>query len=142
MPGGGVAAGVLAEGGAKVLLVERAPVHTNAELRGDHIRGKRAGLGQPTASPGPGHPRMIVQPDGSIRDVPSVEHGTWGLNAMTLGGGTRVWQGMSWRFMPEDFAMASTYGVPDGSSLTDWPFGYDELAPYYERAEWEIGVSG
>ena len=140
--GGGVAAGVLAEGGAKVLLVERAPVHTNADLRGDHIRGKRPGLGQPTASPGPGHPRMIVQPDGSVREVPSVEHGTWGLNAMTLGGGTRVWQGMSWRFMPEDFAMASTYGVPVGSSLTDWPFGYDELAPYYERAEWEIGVSG
>ena len=61
---------------------------------------------------------------------------------MALGGGTRVWQGMAWRFMPEDFAMASTYGVPEGSTLADWPFGYDELAPYYERAEWEIGVSG
>ncbi|HVY52369.1 MAG TPA: GMC family oxidoreductase, partial [Devosia sp.] len=38
--------------------------------------------------------------------------------------------------------MASRYGVPAGSSLTDWPIGYDDLAPYYEQAEWEIGVSG
>ena len=38
--------------------------------------------------------------------------------------------------------MASRYGVPAGSSLTDWPITYDDLAPYYEQAEWEIGVSG
>jgi choline dehydrogenase-like flavoprotein len=37
---------------------------------------------------------------------------------------------------------ASTYGVPDGSSLADWPIGYDDLEPFYRRAEWEIGVSG
>ena len=92
--GGGTLAHALAPTGKRVLLLERAPVHTNADLRGDHIRGKRPGLGQPTASPGPGHPRMIVQPDGSVREVPSVEHVPWGLNAMTLGGGTRVWQGM------------------------------------------------
>ena len=140
--GGGVAAGVLAEGGARVLLLERAPAHTNAELRGDHFRGKRVGLTQVTASPGPGHPRVIVQPDGSVLEAQSFEHATWGLNAMAVGGGTRVWQGMAWRFMPEDFAMASTYGAPEGSTLADWPFGYEELAPYYERAEWEIGVAG
>ncbi|MGH3374834.1 MAG: GMC oxidoreductase [Actinoallomurus sp.] len=140
--GGGITAGVLAEGGARVLLLERAPAHTNHELRGDHFRGKRAGLTQVTASPGPGHPRVIVQPDGSLLEVPSADHEWWGHNAMAVGGGTRVWQGMAWRFMPEDFAMASTYGVPEGSTLADWPFGYDELAPYYERAEWEIGVAG
>jgi choline dehydrogenase-like flavoprotein len=140
--GGGVTAGVLAEGGARVLLLERAPAHTNHELRGDHFRGKRAALTQVTASPGPGHPRVIVQPDGSLLEVPSADHELWGHNAMAVGGGTRVWQGMAWRFMAEDFAMASTYGVPEGSTVADWPFGYDELAPYYDRAEWEIGVAG
>jgi choline dehydrogenase-like flavoprotein len=38
--------------------------------------------------------------------------------------------------------MASVYGVPEGSSLADWPIDYAELAPFYERAEWEIGVAG
>ena len=61
---------------------------------------------------------------------------------MAVGGGTRVYGAQAWRFLPTDFAMASTYGVPPGSSLADWPIGYDDLAPYYERAEWEIGVAG
>ena len=38
--------------------------------------------------------------------------------------------------------MASVYGVPEGSSLADWPLDYADLAPYYERAEWEVGVAG
>jgi len=140
--GGGVVAGVLAEGGLRVLLVERATAHTSAELRGDHFRGKRPGLYPPTAGPGPGNPRVIVGSDGSAHEIPAEQTGLWGLNAMTVGGGTRLWLGMAWRFHREDFVMASTYGVPDGSTLADWPIAYDDLAPYYERAEWEIGVSG
>lgn len=68
--------------------------------------------------------------------------GDYGLIANTLGGGTRLWQGMAWRFYEEDFRMASTYGVPEDSTVVDWPFDYDELAPYYDRVEWELGVAG
>ena len=32
-------------------------------------------------------------------------------------------------------------GVP-GTGLVDWPITYDELEPYYTKAEWELGVSG
>jgi choline dehydrogenase-like flavoprotein len=59
-----------------------------------------------------------------------------------VGGGTTVYGAQSWRFMEKDFRMASTYGVPEGSSLADWPISYEEMEPYYERAEWEIGVAG
>jgi choline dehydrogenase-like flavoprotein len=38
--------------------------------------------------------------------------------------------------------MASTYGIPEGSSLADWPLSYDDLEPFYERAEWELGAAG
>jgi len=38
--------------------------------------------------------------------------------------------------------MRSTYGVPTGSSLEDWPISYDDLEPFYEKAEYEIGISG
>ena len=66
----------------------------------------------------------------------------YGSNADTFGGGTRVYGAQAWRFMPEDFAMASTYGVPEGSALADWPIGYDEMEPFYTQAEYEIGVCG
>jgi choline dehydrogenase-like flavoprotein len=38
--------------------------------------------------------------------------------------------------------MRSIYGAPAGSSLEDWPISYDDLEPYYEKAEYEIGISG
>ena len=44
--------------------------------------------------------------------------------------------------MPQDFRMRSTYGAVEGSTLDDWPISYDDLEPWYEKAEYEIGVSG
>jgi choline dehydrogenase-like flavoprotein len=38
--------------------------------------------------------------------------------------------------------MRSIYGSPDGSTLDDWPIAYDDLEPFYEKAEYEIGVAG
>jgi choline dehydrogenase-like flavoprotein len=49
---------------------------------------------------------------------------------------------MAWRYMEKDFRMRSTYGAPEGSTLEDWPIGYADLEPFYERAEREVGVSG
>ena len=38
-------------------------------------------------------------------------------------------------------------GLPHGldataSPFADWPIGYEDLEPYYDRVEWEIGVCG
>ncbi|GMA35877.1 GMC oxidoreductase [Demequina litorisediminis] len=66
----------------------------------------------------------------------------WSIGAFGLGGGTRVSGAQAWRYAPQDFALASTYGVPERSSLADWPVTYDELEPYYAHAEFEWGVSG
>lgn len=141
--GGGVAAAELSEAGRHVLLLERAPPHRNSDLRGNHLQGKRLAEYEVTAGPGVGHPRVLEHADGSTSLLPGERSGNdYGLVAMTLGGGTRVWQGMSWRFYPEDFQMAEVYGRPDGSTLADWPFDYDELEPYYDRVEWELGVCG
>ena len=32
--------------------------------------------------------------------------------------------------------------IPEDSSLVDWPLSYAELEPYYDRAEYELGISG
>ena len=69
---------------------------------------------------------------------------------MNAVGGTAVhYWAQSWRLNPWDFQVVSEtarrYGrskIPANSTVEDWPFGYDELEPYYDRVEREIGVSG
>ena len=69
---------------------------------------------------------------------------------MNAVGGTAVhYWAQSWRLNPWDFQVVSEttrrYGrskIPSNSTVEDWPFGYDELEPYYDRVEREIGVSG
>lgn len=142
-PGGGVAAQVLTQAGKHVLLVERARQLPNEALRGDHLHGKRNAVYASSVGPGAGHPRVALLQDGGELVVDGDgDAAMYGLNADAFGGGTRVWQGMAWRFMPDDFRMASVYGNPDGASLVDWPIDYIDMEPYYSRAERELGVSG
>jgi gluconate 2-dehydrogenase alpha chain len=65
------------------------------------------------------------------------------------GGGTVHYGALSWRFHEDDFRVRSNtiarYGakaIPEDSSLIDWPLSYADLEPYYDRAEYELGVSG
>jgi choline dehydrogenase-like flavoprotein len=84
---------------------------------------------------------VFVDPEHNVHTVRPHER-YYHNNAACVGGGTRVYGAQAWRFMPADFRMASTYGVPEGSSLADWPISYDELEPFYDLAEWELGAAG
>src|SRR5579859_3159930 len=140
--GGGIAAGVLAEAGKRVLLLERGPqLAAGADPR-DHLRNQRFARFGLNAGPAlEGNPRVVVDAQGQVF-VARPNDVTYHNNAAVVGGGTRVYGAQAWRFLPQDFRMASLYGAPAGSSLADWPIQYSELEPYYERAEWEIGVAG
>jgi choline dehydrogenase-like flavoprotein len=59
-----------------------------------------------------------------------------------VGGGTVHFTANYWRFPEIEFEQATRLGVPDGSTVADWPVTYKELEPYYTKVEWEIGVSG
>ena len=66
-----------------------------------------------------------------------------------VGGTTLHYWAQSWRLNPWDFKVVSEttrrYGagrVPEGSTVEDWPFGLDELEPYYDKVEYALGVSG
>jgi choline dehydrogenase-like flavoprotein len=54
-----------------------------------------------------------------------------------VGGTTMHWEGKAMRMLPEDFEIRTRFGVG-----RDWPLTYEQLAPYYRRAEFELGVSG
>ncbi|MEV4262858.1 GMC family oxidoreductase [Kribbella sp. NPDC049584] len=140
--GGGAAAQVLAESGRSVLVVELGRYPTTESLAHDHLRNPRSVAGLPALTdPDPaGRPRISVV-DG-VRSQVLPPDGGWGNNAFTVGGGTRVYGAQAWRFVPRDFRMATTYGVPEGSALADWPISYDDLEPYYSLAEQRFGVSG
>ncbi len=70
------------------------------------------------------------------------ETGRFNRMAYCVGGTMVHWAASSWRFRPDEFKVLSKEGPVPGASLADWPIDYDELEPYYERAEWEFGVSG
>lgn len=140
--GGGIVAKVLAESGKKVLLLERGRWLKDADIPYDHLRNHRLALyGHGTGPDLEGNPRVVTDSLGISRLVRPHE-GPYQNNAMTVGGGTRIYGGQAWRFMPQDFRMASIYGVPAGSSLADWPLTYEEMEAWYDRAEWEVGVAG
>src|SRR6185503_19698830 len=140
--GGGVAAGVLAEAGKRVLLLERGGLLSFEDDPHDHLRNQRFSRYGHNAGPDiEGNPRVTVDAQGQAQVIQPHENG-YQNNAATVGGGTRVFGAQAWRFLPQDFRMASVYGIPSGSSLADWPISYSDLEPYYERAEWEIGVAG
>ena len=140
--GGGVAAGLLAEAGKTVLLLERGRWLSFEQVGRDHLRNQR--LSRYGVNVGPdlaGNPRVTVSQTGEVAVVDPIGPG-YQNNAACVGSGTRVYGAQAWRLLPADFQMASRYGVPAGSSLADWPISYEDLAPYYEQAEWEMGVSG
>ena len=57
--------------------------------------------------------------------------------ARMLGGRTNHWGRISLRFGPDDFRRKSLDGLGD-----DWPIGYDDIAPYYDRIDQVIGIYG
>jgi hypothetical protein len=142
--GGGIAACVLAEAGKRVLLIERGPERTYANGgHRDHFRNQWLPRYGHNAGPDDiaGNTRVFAAPDGGERIVAANDRDYQNL-ADGVGGATSVYGMQAWRFHPDDFRTASRYGVPEGSSLVNWPISYDDLAPWYERAEWEIGVAG
>lgn len=69
-------------------------------------------------------------------------------DAIRVGGGTTLhWLGTTPRMLPNDFRMTKEYHLEGGEvngkrRSLDWPLDYNTLKPYYEMAEYEIGVSG
>src|SRR5947209_1297552 len=86
----------------------------------------------------------------SARDtaVPIRQHGSF-LPGSGVGGAGEHWNGMAYRFTPDQFTLAThlrktrnAARLPDGLSVQDWGVTYDQLEPYYDRGERTLGVSG
>ena len=138
--GGGMAAYVLTRAGANVLLLEAGGPWDNTK---DSVM-----LKMPYESPR----RGASTPDRPFGEFDACIGG-WDLQgepftnaegtdfkwwrARMVGGRTNHWGRISLRFGPEDFKAKSRDGLGD-----DWPIGYSDLAPYYDRIDKLIGVFG
>ncbi len=59
-----------------------------------------------------------------------------------LAGGTSHWMGLTPRLVPNDFQMRTAYGNGQKDfPLQDWPIKYEDVLPYYDKAEAELGVA-
>jgi choline dehydrogenase-like flavoprotein len=139
--GGGVVAQELSKAGLSVVLLERGKWHSAADCRKDDLRNQRtSALGNAFGPEEDLNPRVLVDRQGERIVYPS--EGGYSNNAACVGGGTFSYGAQAWRYMEKDFRMRSTYGAVPGSTLEDWPIAYSDMEPYYEKAEWEMGVSG
>ena len=59
------------------------------------------------------------------------------VRSRALGGKTNVWGRLALRLSEYDFKAASRDGYGD-----DWPIGYADVSPYYDRVDRYLGISG
>jgi gluconate 2-dehydrogenase alpha chain len=139
---GGILAAELAKAGMKVIGLERGPRLKTADFEPhDELRYFQRQELRPDVKRQP----VTWRPNGNARanPLPVLNYGN------QAGGGTVHYGTLSWRMHEDDFRPRSQtierYGaaaIPQDSSFVDWPLGYADLEPHYDRAEYEIGVSG
>ncbi len=131
--GGSPLAVELARAGAKVVVLEKGPWYTRKDFDHDEIKNARRNRWVPYVSD---EPHLMSHGGGEA--VPTNE----GWTSNCVGGGTVHMSGFFYRLDPEDFRLATRYGSVLSANLADWPISYEDLAPYYDKAERTVGVSG
>src|SRR5262245_52973321 len=139
---GGVACLPLSQAGIDVIGLDAGPRLSTRDMAPDELR-----LSRNAWPPGPQKTKgeaPTYRPNASVAALAGFHP------MMNAVGGTSIhYWAQSWRLNPWDFKVRSEtirrYGpsrIPKGSTIEDWPLTYEELEPYYDKVEYEIGVSG
>lgn len=116
--GGGTLSAQLANQGAAVLVLEGGPVvNTRTDFNTHALPYEFPRRHIPIMKPG--------------------KPGFDGERSRGVGGKTMLWNAVALRMSQRDFKGRQHDGAGE-----DWPIGYSDLAPYYDRIEREVGVCG
>jgi choline dehydrogenase-like flavoprotein len=138
--GGGMAAMVLTQAGANVVMLEAGPLWdstTDSAMFKWPYDSPRRGAAIPE--------RQFGEFDGALggwtidgEPYTSAPGNTFDwFRSRMLGGRTNHWGRISLRFGPHDFQRKTLDGLGD-----DWPITYDDIKPYYDKIDRFIGVFG
>ena len=149
--GAGLVAGItayeLTKAGLEVVSLEQGPwlttendfTHDHDELRYNQRRELMVDLSRET---------WTWRPSPKERALPMRQYGSFNPH-QGVGGAAVHWAAQNWRFYPADFEYRShiidRYGegkLPAGNRIQDWGVTYDDMEPYYDKWEYDAGVSG
>lgn len=142
---GGFIAPMLAQAGLRVVGLEAGPWRALSDYLPDelgHAYYCRAEMGQKFLSEGPRWRRSPNEP---------TQECTYSLGRMVNGVGGSIIHYGAWmrRFYPHHLKWRSHIierwgekAIPEGCTVADWPWSYDDLEPHFTAVEQEIGVAG
>jgi choline dehydrogenase-like flavoprotein len=146
---GAILARRLAEAGQHVVVLEAG--EETGRTWAEYQSNITTMLGSPVKVPNSGWTNSPAAPSPSVLDIGPIKPGVpsttgyfvqegplpFGSDYQRSRGGTTLhWYAHCIRMLPHDFRMYSTYRVG-----VDWPLSYEDLVPWYEEAEREIGVA-
>jgi choline dehydrogenase-like flavoprotein len=117
---GSTFAAVLAKAGKKVVLIDHGPDWQLGDLISSDMWGRRI---KPVGPP------FILE---GKQVAPIGYHGGWGV-----GGAALHWFANVPRLLPNDFRVKSEH-----NRAHDWPIAYEDVAPWYDKVAYDIGISG
>jgi gluconate 2-dehydrogenase alpha chain len=146
---GGIVAKELASTGLKIVAFERgAPRATNPDFMAPQVHDELRYSRRHELIQNLRKETLTFRNEPSQLALPMRTLGSF-LPGEGVGGAGTHWSGLHWRWTEWEHKMYSgtveRYGksiIPNDMHLQDWPIGYEELEPYYDKFEKVCGTSG
>ncbi|MEW6439923.1 MAG: GMC family oxidoreductase [bacterium] len=132
--GGAPVAAVLAEAGARVVILEKGPYYTSQDFVHDEVKICRRDFWVPYLDDEPHTIRETE--DAASKRTRS------GWTSCCVGGATVHMSGFFYRLNPSDFRLSELTGGVKDADVADWPISIEEMLPFYDLLEARIGISG